>query len=511
MSGGVSPFSPSGVFACCSNQLIGVDLKTLIGQGVQIHTNGPGTPGVNRRGSSEQDQRNVARRIPDIKEKVGPHAHTDASWAEYVDRINALTSHVIFRRDEFDRNGKFIHHVLFPRNDLEGIQFLHEKNKKLMERTCGKQLTAFVAGAGPIGLAACVAFYKRGFKVACFEKYTEEKFATREHPFGLEKRSYLALNGWGISSEKILSSIGRPITQKDIDRHIDRTPTQEFLDGLRSDFLFSGNLMREAKEQRIGTQAVDYQPNSTSLRTCDLQMMFHRFIGKLKQWDKQDLSLTFNTDCSEGWAVDGRGQKTFHGHSYDLIYNATGGKINEALGFTTHRIGRWYGMGAFYKAPPSKLDPSKISPLLSRAIRVFASVKEDQPIYCNIELSEEEFNDPKKKREIADMVAHDVGLGDFIRSFDVPIDLDNVEEAAKLANGQFIICGGDSLLKPHFMTASGANFGVLGLIELDRLIDQLIDKRIAAQQLVTEYNQMAKLLQKQSAQVIMDLFAQPLR
>ncbi len=473
-------------------KLIGPDLKTLIGQEVKIRTDGPGTPGVNRRGSLEQDQRNVAQRISDVQKKVGPHAHTEKSLLEYRDRIETINLHV----QEW--------------HTLKGILTLHERNKISMKQTFRKQLTAFVVGAGPTGLAACIPFYMRGFKVICFERYAEAKFATREQPFGLQPTSYLALHAWGISSHDILTSLGRQITQKDIDHQFGRHPiTRNFLEGLGSNLLLTP-LMRDAKEQRIGSQAIDYQPNSPSLRIRDLQTMFFRTIKDLKQIDKQDLSLIFNIDCSAGWAVDTKGRKTCHGYSYDIIYNATGGRINKALGFTMSNIGKYYGMGAFYHAPPTKPDASKISPLLSRAVRVFASFKKDEPIYCNIELSEEEFGSPEKKREIIDMVAHDVGLGTFILSFDVQIDLDNVEEAAKLANGQLTICGGDSLLKPHFMTFSGANFGFLGLIELDRLLDHWVHGEMTEKQLVSEYNQMAKLLQKQSAQMIMNLFAQEL-
>jgi len=210
-----------------------------------------------------------------------------------------------------------------------------------------------------------------------------------------------------------------------------------------------------------------------------------------------------------------------------------------------NHIATYYGMGAYFPPADDAMPRQEPEPpqQLSRAIRVFCSYRsrtpaaaeaEDNlllplanrvqyinpdPIYCNVELSEEEFRDQNRQRLLIQQVAHDVGVKATEDFFALQINLQHAERSAvasRQEDGSFpqlTICGGDSLLQPHFITASGANFGLLGLIEFNRLMDNWLRQgpsNLSHEHVIVQYNEFASLLQKQSCQTIVNLFGRSL-
>ncbi|MBA3239454.1 MAG: hypothetical protein H0T62_14080 [Parachlamydiaceae bacterium] len=405
----------------------------------------------------------------------------------------------------------------------------------------GKQLTVAIVGAGPIGLSAAINFYKLGFDVKCYEKRGfggEEGFAERPQPFSLQRQSYAFLQHVGLSANSLLKSFGYSLSPSTIDRSGNRTAA-EFL-------TLASPLMKEAKKDCIGKSAVDYLPQSMSITVQSVQRLLAEVIfGHINTLDKDQLTVQCYADFLES-TVDENGRhiltiKTKTGREYvspDVIYNASAGRVNEILGFETKKIATYYGMGAFFQRP-SKPSHETIKEL-SRAVRVFCSFDNEQPIYCNMELNQDEYEkmedfdiskEPLTSRDeilakkivegklpgVISQMMRDIGLSSPYKAFRVPVDLQHAKQAAlsspKKDNEivpQLIFCGGDSVLKPHFITASGANFGLLGLSELDRLLKEWLRDEVTSTQVIDEYNSMCNLLQKQSNQVILELFSRDL-
>lgn len=491
-----------------------------------------GTPGVNRAGASIKDRQFTENRIQQIHREISPHAHTGKSYNEYANKIQRIT---------FDG--------LAGERGITTAELvkLHQAQKSMMMQKFGRQLSIDIIGAGPIGLSAALAFYNLGFQVSCYEKRSLAGSTQRRQPFSLMRQSYWFLTALGVSSKAILNAFGCKVSQEEIERVGGTEAGAEFL-ALQTPH------MEFAKRALIGERAAEYIPGTISLPIGRMQQLLLDVITEIRSRDKDELNLNFNAECTKcEMEPDTKRRKLFLrmndkselATSPDIIYNASGGKINEALKLPMEHIATYYGMGAFF--PPSDATMPRKAPeppqQLSRAIRVFCSyssrilsakkpqIKEEHqkvdrvthetsdPIYCNVELSEEEFLDKNRQQQLLEQVAQDVGLKSAEDFFALKVNLQHTKQAADATSyeedvlPQLTICGGDSLLQPHFITASGANFGLLGLIELNHLVKEWLEKgpALASHELVVRhYNEMASLLQKQSCQTILNIFGRTL-
>lgn len=471
-----------------------------------------GTPGVNLRGSDADDVANVRARIKMVEAVVLPHAHTKESEK----RFEAWSSEITL-----DAVGYA---------DVPELLAEHEKNKKTMVERYGRQLQVSVVGAGPIGLAATIMFFKLGYKVSCFEqngsdqeterKEREEKeeesklreFAERPQPFSLVRQSYGLLAQLGIPGADLLEAFGVKNSEGAF------TDEAVFLEVRKRQ-------LNNARLARIGPHAEHYVPNAMSIPINKVQRLLHGVFKRIQASDskgKDDINILFGKRCTAVRRKDdsrnSRCALQFNddelGIDSDIIFNATGGKINELLGFTQTHIAKMYGVGVFF--PPTEGPVVKTSQsILSRAVRPFCSFHKDEDFYVNMELFEKEFKDEKAIENMIDLLAIDMGFPIGPRKhFKVEIDLSHSSETVKqsavesgsLEIPQLIINGGDAAIKPHFITASGANFGLLLLTGLKGLLQRLGSGEISQSQLCEEYADLSQLMQKQSPQMVVNLF-----
>lgn len=471
----------------------------LAGSEISIDFVRGGTPGVNVRGTDPDDLAYVQQRAAAVRVQLGPHAHTNQSWIDYQKKSADITFQSLQIRN--------------PALRPEEVVASHNQGLDLMKKTFGKQLSMTIIGAGPIGLAAALAFYKLGFKVQCFEKRTEKDCSSRQNPFGLMRQSLWLLQGLGISQGQILHAFGySEESLRTFDQRREGT-----LEGYHFRLMNLG--MIPQKLETLGKSARDYIPNSLSLEVGSVQQLLLASIDNIRQINPSDLEVFFGSECvgsnEEEGTVTFRNDHTQEVIVSDMVYNASGGRVNDQLGFETIKTGTYFGMGAFFPKPerPREENPPK---QLSRAVRVFCDERREAPIYCNVELSKDEYEKMKKDErpnpQLMEKVCHDVGLTEGpIRAFPVQIHLQHVQTAAKQKRRerdvpQVTFCGGDSVLYPHFITASGANFGFQGLLALNHLLSEFVEGKIAAEQVIEEYNRTASLLQRQSMQVILELF-----
>ncbi len=460
------------------------------------------TPGVNKRGSSESDQAFVNARIQDIREKIGPHAHTRDSFNQFLGLLRRPSALI----------GE-------PKEGVEHLLSSHRMYKARMIERFGHQLTVSVIGAGPMGLSAAIMYYELGYKVNVCEKRLSEEgpnsYLNRSQPFSFIRYSYWFLHHLGVSSADLIDAFGYQVPPEGMPA----VGLNAY--GMRFQILQGGHysgvgdpLMQRAKREIIGERAAAYVPQYMGLPIKTTQHLLAESLHKIQGEGSEEMNITFGADCHITADENGKKTITFRRgdeevrHTPDLIYNASGGKLNEQLGFRSHSIGTYYGAGAFFPRPVEKLPEQP--QVLSRAIRVFCSYNAATPIYCNVELSAEEFENEALRNQVIHQVAGDVGLPEALDAFKVKIDLRHVEEAARSSGDQMILCGGDSLLQPHFITASGANLGILGLIQARTLTKQWLDGEIEQDAILSQYNIIGSVLQKQSAQVILELFGRNL-
>jgi 2-polyprenyl-6-methoxyphenol hydroxylase-like FAD-dependent oxidoreductase len=480
------------------------DLRTF-----QIRLNDEeGTPGVNRRGSDLADAKYVEERILSVRQHVLPHAHTVDSYARFRGRIRQITISSIHSGSGYGRT------------PVE-VKEMHHHFKEAQIKNFGKQLKVAIVGAGPIGLSASLMFYKSGFQVECYERYSEadNQFAARRQPFSLERQAYHFLSSLGVVKTKVFEEFGNlESVQEQAKKRLEPEPLMA-----AAMITIAEPVMREAKIKRIGEHAGEYVPNNISLPIATIQKLLYGTTRELD--DADELKLFFGHLCEQTESdADGRYTLIFKNSSTqetravnpDFIFDASGGKISESLGFENEKVATYYGMGAFYD-PPQNPKPKDEPPRLTRAVRPFCSFKQEEPIYCGIELTQAEFQTNGAENGVAAIVAEDLGLSKPREAFKVEIALKQVKQAAyssQLKEGQLPqlrMTGGDSTLTPHFLTASGANFGLLGLIELeDIILYRLINQKPEWQQALDKYNSLATLLQKQSCQMVVNFFGREL-
>jgi len=477
-----------------------------------------GTPGVHLPGTNLEDRQYVLKRIDWVREKVMPFAHTKASFDNFYNKWLGL----ILNFEALSSGGG------------NGIPFdelmeMHTKNCDSMKLRFGKQLQIDVVGAGPIGLTAALTFYTLGFKVHCFEQYEEHTdrndnqnrgFAERPQPFGLVRQSFWLLSAF-ISKEKALKAFGLSLDDGKIPEPASHKGDVEIA---RLFHLFNTtSLMGKARSKYIGPHTNDYVPTTMSLPVQKVQKLLREVFSQIQQVDSESIKFSFGMKCtSVKIDADQRYSLLFNNAMVemfpqaDIIYNATGGKINEMLGFTQKHIENMYGVGAFFQRPtqPANEAPRK---QLSRAVRPFCSFDTEEPIYCNMELSKEEFEDKKALEDKIDLLAEDLILAKTRDYFKVAIDLSHSNEVILQSNApqdkktfsQLRINGGDAVLKPHFITASGANFGLLGLIGLKYLLNGWLNGKHQLDHVQAEYSELCTNLQKQSYQMVVNLFGRP--
>jgi 2-polyprenyl-6-methoxyphenol hydroxylase-like FAD-dependent oxidoreductase len=498
-----------------------------------------GTLGVNRRGTIAEDAQKVKARIERVSRELLPHAHTEESYQEMQNTFftiffTAMDSHF----DGMDMNS------------VVGLRSIHRTNKNKLVERFGRQLSVSIIGLGPIGLCAALTFYRLGFKVDCFEQREHDTslnqdgnlsgrgYAERSQPFSLSREVYMYLQGLGISYDRIFELFGEPTpTLNEIVNFKERN-------GVPDELIARHNLqwrkaqspmMHTSKRERIGGKAVGYVPNILSLRIKDTQNLFYEAL--LPCIDNEELTLHFSNklvkveeeeDHHQTLLIENENHENVK-YTPDIIYNASGGAANTLLGFQQNRLAEYYGIGVFFD-PLTNVDRSDPAPdyrpLLSRAVRVFASRRQGEAIYCGVELFRDEFDNVEQQKSLVETVRREFGLGEAKSFFRVPVHIDQVQTPSKciaITNSpipQLVLCAGDALTKPHFLTASGANIGLLGLIKLNNDLERLINPNPLAdplhqvhslQQVTDKYNTTARLLQKQVCQVVINLFARPLK
>lgn len=521
-------------------QLIGIEDTGYIGSGHLRLDDSYGTPGVHRAGSLALDRQFYENRKAKVLREVAPYAHNTESKAAYLDLFNSSV---------FTDNAR-----LGWTDTIEGLIDTHNRFRDIMKKRFSKQLSIVILGGGPSGLAAAIAFYRQGFSVFLFgkrlESAEENAFSSLSQPFSMIPYCYSFLNSLGVSPVTLCEAFGGVVEGVNEKERIENAI--KALITLPSE--------KKANEKSGLGFAAKYIPGAASLPMAKLQELIFRIVKDINSSNPMDLQMFFDLECT-GSIKDSMTKK--HTLSFvragsdlvlklfpDVVYNVAGGKINDILEMPFVSIvgegpaPKYYGMGAYF----TPLQPEEEAPReqrLSRAIRVFSSEKTFQeidpdPIYCNVELSEEEFRSTDLQRQIISEIEHDVQVRFKGKAFPIAITLKRVQTAAMefspLAGRftllqrlpQFIFCGGEALLNRDFIRAAGVDFSFLGLIRLNKIFTSWmrqidlqtnkdgnwlgyhIENSSWKEGLIQPYNETAELLQRQSAQTILNLFAREL-